>query len=65
MSASDDEEKCNGEREGDVVYETGSTDRIRNAVCDKCREGQREKKVVTTRPPNMCNTMPLVRTLVV
>ena len=42
--ASDDEEKCDSGREGDVVYETGNVDKIGSVVCDRCWEGQREEK---------------------
>ena len=40
MSASDDEEKCDSEREGDVADEVRNVD----MVCDRYWEGQRGEK---------------------
>ena len=47
MSASDDGEKCDNERGGDVVCETGVVDRIGNIVCGRRRKSEEEGKVVT------------------
>ena len=44
MSASDDEEKCDSEREGDAAEERRNVNGVRNMVCNRCREGKREEK---------------------
>ena len=48
MSASDDEGKCDGGKEGDVVDETGSTNGdLERTVRDKACERVKGGKVVT------------------
>ena len=41
MSASDNEEKCDGRREGDVAYKTGNTNGV---LEDRHMEGERKEK---------------------